>query len=182
MYYDLEFPIGEGLNEGKAEGWGDAMVDMVVALTREEISDRFGLAVDCAGVVELDSSSAKKFSRHLTIPLPGGRMLASNAHAGAIAAAVVRRIHRKVQEGEGAFAELLVQPSREDSGEREPFIDLSVCVLPFCPLPTSTPQASSFLSKTLQDEEIIERRGQMIEKEIRSRVRVRLVSWQLTPA
>ena len=133
MYYDLEF--AKRNNPGHTDEDGDAMVDLVVELTCEEIFQRFGLKISADAIVELDSSTEAKFSRHLTIPLPGKRALASNAHAGAIAAAVVGRIYeKKLGEGEEEeeedqrkYSKLLVRGSGEESEEKlVPFIDLSV--------------------------------------------------------
>ena len=137
MYYDLEFPLE--LNEAQAKaGVGDQLVDMTIDLTCAEVLDRFGISIDKDHIVELDSTTDRKFSRHLIIPLGKDKALASNAHAGAIAAAVVGRIYEKITEegekvaqttsssGRGSrFKQLLVRGSG-DSDRLTPFIDLSV--------------------------------------------------------
>ena len=91
MYFDLEFARREG--EGAASVDGDALVALTVALCRAELVRMFGPAdghFAQEAVVELDSSTPTKFSRHVIIPLPNRGALASNAHAGAVARAVVR--------------------------------------------------------------------------------------------
>jgi len=67
VYCDLEFATE--CNSGRD---GHAMVALLVTRLREEIRAVWGLEVRAdTDVVELDSSTPKKFSRHLIIDLPG---------------------------------------------------------------------------------------------------------------
>ena len=90
--------------------------------TRDELRERFGVDL-IAGAVELDSSTDKKWSRHLILHLGGGSTLASNAHAGQIASSVCSRILEKVGEGCPRHRELMVVGS---GGVEAPLIDVSV--------------------------------------------------------
>ena len=114
------------------------MIDRVIDLTREEVRRRFGIeSIDSQSIVELDSSTERKFSRHLIIRLGEAKALASNAHAGTIAASVVANLRSKIKQegGEGdrdggcAYRDLLVVTGEEAvaPGETAPtLIDLSV--------------------------------------------------------
>ena len=91
MYFDLEFARGDGCNELCD---GDAMVDALLVLLQRALLARFGIDMDDAHeagdgagirehVLELDSSTPSKFSRHLVVILPRGRVFANNIHVGA---------------------------------------------------------------------------------------------------
>ena len=65
MYYDLEFPVKH--NAGLTTQ-GDHLADVVLELTARELLERFGIGIDLGkDVVELDSSTETKWSRHLII-------------------------------------------------------------------------------------------------------------------
>ncbi|QDZ25464.1 putative DNA-directed primase/polymerase protein [Chloropicon primus] len=122
MYFDLEFAVKH--NAGLT-AQGDHLVDVVLELTARELLERFGLGIDLGkDVVELDSSTETKWSRHLIIHCGGNSLLASNAHAGAIALSVVNRLFSKLEEDGGdRYRSLLV---RNGEGAETPLIDLSV--------------------------------------------------------
>ena len=67
------------------------------------MQDMFGLEFDLAWVLELDSSSPTKFSRHLIIRIPG-MAFQSNIHAGC----VVAHILQKAASGCKEFADQLL--------------------------------------------------------------------------
>jgi hypothetical protein len=48
----------------------------------------FGLSISRKNILELESSTPEKFSRHLIVHLPGGVLFATNRHAGRFARAV----------------------------------------------------------------------------------------------
>ncbi|KDD71281.1 hypothetical protein H632_c5388p0, partial [Helicosporidium sp. ATCC 50920] len=86
LYLDLEFCA---VSFPRADGNG--LVDAVLRALRLELERRFGLAVQYESqLLELDSSSATKFSRHLVLRLPG-LAWATNAHLGRFVRQVVRR-------------------------------------------------------------------------------------------
>lgn len=83
LYLDLEYATEH--NPGKD---GQAAVDAVLGLLRETLATRLGVAIEDPGILELDSSTETKFSRHLIVRLPGAAF-ASNLHAGAVVGWVV---------------------------------------------------------------------------------------------
>ena len=85
MYLDIEFK--KALNPGVD---GDALTEALVCALREEVSSLFSLTVDDTDILELDASSDTKFSRHITLHMPGA-VLATTADAGALARAAVKR-------------------------------------------------------------------------------------------
>ena len=86
MYLDIEFK--KLLNPGVD---GDALTEALVCALREEVSSLFSLTVDDSDILELDASSDTKFSRHITLRVPGA-VLATTADAGALARAAVDRV------------------------------------------------------------------------------------------
>ena len=54
------------------------------------------ISLDAEAVVELDSSTATKFSRHLIIPLKGAAF-ANNGHVGAFVGAMLAASHGSEQ-------------------------------------------------------------------------------------
>jgi hypothetical protein len=68
LYFDLEFVPAANPNLD-----GDALVDALVALVGADARARWGCALDpAAHVLEADSSTPDKWSRHLLVRLPGG--------------------------------------------------------------------------------------------------------------
>ena len=65
------------------------------------MQDMFGIAMDTSEVVELDSSSPTKFSRHLIIPLPGVAF-ANNSHVGALVGGLLTQA-RESEDGRRLF-------------------------------------------------------------------------------
>ena len=123
LYYDLEYSKGANIDVD-----GPQMVQKVVSLTREVLLERFGLILEDEQVLELDSSSPKKFSRHLIFHLQrsaeGEVAFRSNQDAGVVARAVVEKSADQVLE-HGCAAGIFV--SKDVGGKRTfPFIDLGV--------------------------------------------------------
>lgn len=76
LYFDLEFRTS--CNE---EADGPAMVDKLIAIVCRELHRRYSLTCTRACVLELDSSTKAKFSRHLIFHLPGA-VFADNISMG----------------------------------------------------------------------------------------------------
>lgn len=68
MYFDLEYPKGPGLNEGLDD---DALVDTLLRFVQQRLKEDFDLRLCEDMIYELDSTTEKKFSRHLIIHIPG---------------------------------------------------------------------------------------------------------------
>ncbi|XP_021892243.1 DNA-directed primase/polymerase protein isoform X3 [Carica papaya] len=80
LYFDLEFNKGD--NVGKD---GDEMVDLLIAVTLEALLEKYSIEGNHDWVVELDSSTADKFSRHLIVRIPE-TAFKDNSHTGAFVA------------------------------------------------------------------------------------------------
>lgn len=134
LYFDLEFPTGlmavqvgadsEGSDRPEARKQvrkrrnagldGEALVDCVVRTASTLLFRLFGVFVDRREhIIDLDSSTSVKFSRHLVFTLPGGAVFADNRACGRF----VRLVHAQARD------ELVVVTR---SGETASFIDLGV--------------------------------------------------------
>ncbi|XP_021892242.1 DNA-directed primase/polymerase protein isoform X2 [Carica papaya] len=101
LYFDLEFNKGD--NVGKD---GDEMVDLLIAVTLEALLEKYSIEGNHDWVVELDSSTADKFSRHLIVRIPE-TAFKDNSHTGAFVAEICSRI---VSTGEGGrFGKLFIK-------------------------------------------------------------------------
>jgi hypothetical protein len=90
LYLDIEFKrvdasTGAPIN---AHIDGDALVDAVVAAVAARLRADHGVRVAAGDVLELDASSARKFSRHVTVRV-GGVAFASTADVGALVRAAL---------------------------------------------------------------------------------------------
>ncbi|CAK9176919.1 unnamed protein product [Ilex paraguariensis] len=80
LYFDLEFSKREN-----PERNGEEMVDLLLSVIFDALSDKYFIQGNHDWVVELDSSTEEKFSRHLIIRLPKAAFK-DNSHAGAFVA------------------------------------------------------------------------------------------------
>jgi len=108
LYFDLEFQICNNPNLN-----GDKLTDIVIVESAALLLEWYGIVISRNEIVELDSSTEKKFSRHLVFSSNNGAAFKSNVDVGAF----VREIYRRAQ------LELVVLDK-----DRSPtsFIDLSV--------------------------------------------------------
>ena len=103
-YFDVEF--AKQANPGAD---GDALVDALVAAVRAELAAVVGDgAARAALVLESDSSTASKFSRHLLIRLPGKLAFRDNAAVGRLLGEALSR--------DGAAARLRVAKAESGGG------------------------------------------------------------------
>lgn len=100
---------------------GGAAVDALLSLLEELLAERFGMQYHPSWVLELDSSSATKFSRHLVLRLSGAA-LASNAHAGAL----VRELCRRAAAARATDPRAAALFVRDKDGGETMFIDTAV--------------------------------------------------------
>ncbi|CAM9241375.1 unnamed protein product [Sphacelaria rigidula] len=77
MYFDLEFT--RACNVGLD---GEALVRAWINVVAGKLQQDFGISVGKTDFLDLDSSTAKKFSRHLIVHLPGDQLFADNSHVG----------------------------------------------------------------------------------------------------
>jgi hypothetical protein len=104
FYLDLEFATAA--NPGRD---GPGAVDAVLAAARAALLELAGLELADEDLLELDSSTPEKFSRHVIARLPGGRAFASNADAGALAAAAAARVRAAAAAGDAAAAAAVIR-------------------------------------------------------------------------
>jgi len=109
LYYDLEY----SKNSYNASVNGNELVDIVISTTAVLLFEKFRICIQRCNVIELDSSSDKKFSRHLIFHLPENKLFRNNRICGFFVQQVYNR----------SRAKLLV---RDLNGELASFIDLGV--------------------------------------------------------
>ncbi|PIA34268.1 hypothetical protein AQUCO_03800095v1 [Aquilegia coerulea] len=86
LYFDLEFNRGVNVDKN-----GDEMVDILISVIFDALLDKYSMHGEEDWVVELDSSTEEKFSRHLIIRIPKVAFK-DNSHAGAFVAEICSRI------------------------------------------------------------------------------------------
>lgn len=86
LYFDLEF--NRKVNVGKN---GDEMVDLLISTVLEALHEMYEILGHQDWIVELDSSTEDKFSRHLIIRIPKAAFK-DNSHAGAFVSEICSRI------------------------------------------------------------------------------------------
>lgn len=118
LYFDLEY--NKGLNMDRNE---DQMVDLLIAVIFEALREKYNLSGEEDWIVELDSSTKEKFSRHLLIRIPKAAFK-DNLHVGAFVAEICSRIHN-AKEKDPMFEELFVSKDSEGS-PLQLFIDSAV--------------------------------------------------------
>ncbi|GAB2221973.1 hypothetical protein Droror1_Dr00013170 [Drosera rotundifolia] len=101
IYFDLEFNKRENGDKN-----GDQMVDLLLEVTFEVLLDKYSLEGNHDWVIELDSSTQEKFSRHLVIRIPRAAFK-DNSHVGAFVAEVCSRLHSSCEE-DSRFRQLFI--------------------------------------------------------------------------
>ncbi|TMW55997.1 hypothetical protein Poli38472_008645 [Pythium oligandrum] len=115
LYFDLEFKIDLNPHAN-----GDALTTQFISLLQLQLYRKYQLVINPErDIVQLESSTPVKFSRHLTILFPNGELFVDNIHAGAF----VRQ-----------FIHDLIEPRNEDSpflvadsdDQKQLFVDVGV--------------------------------------------------------
>ncbi|CAL0333292.1 unnamed protein product [Lupinus luteus] len=120
LYFDLEF--NKKVNIGKDV---DKMVDLLLSVVLEALHEKYAIQGDHDWVVELDSSTEDKFSRHLIIRIPK-IAFKDNSHAGAFVSEICSRV-LNARGKDGRFEELFVmKDSNCDVSDRQLFVDTAV--------------------------------------------------------
>nr|XP_019067213.1 DNA-directed primase/polymerase protein isoform X1 [Solanum lycopersicum] len=112
LYFDLEFNKRE--NPDKNE---DEMVDLLIQVIFDAVKEKYSLEGNDDWVVELDSSNAEKFSRHLIIRFPKAAFK-DNSHAGAFVTEICSRII-SISEHDERLRKLFI--SKDSSSTNIPF-------------------------------------------------------------
>ncbi|KAK9672585.1 hypothetical protein RND81_12G110100 [Saponaria officinalis] len=120
LYFDLEFNRLENREKD-----GDQMVDLLVSVIFEALNEKYQLHGEQDWVVELDSSTEAKFSRHLVLRIPKAAFK-DNSHAGAFVSEICSRI-RNASEKDARFQQLFViKDSSCDGCPTQLFVDNAV--------------------------------------------------------
>ncbi|XP_057951241.1 uncharacterized protein LOC131146009 isoform X2 [Malania oleifera] len=120
LYFDLEFN-----KRANADRNGDEMVDILISVILEALLDKYTIYGNREWILELDSSTEEKFSRHLIIRIPK-TAFKDNSHAGAFVGEICSRI-LSAKERDGRFEKLFV--SKESTTAEFPchlFVDSAV--------------------------------------------------------
>jgi len=121
LYFDLEFSVAA--NAGVD---GVACVDALLDVLSSSLPRRLGVSLESCTAVELDSSTAAKFSRHLVLRLPGGLAFRSAAAAGAFVRAVWEEDVAAKRSSDARADALFVRKCAEDASRDCAFVDLCV--------------------------------------------------------
>ncbi|XP_017972925.1 PREDICTED: DNA-directed primase/polymerase protein isoform X1 [Theobroma cacao] len=120
LYFDLEFNKRDNVGRD-----GDEMVDLLISVILEALLEKYSINGNQDWVVELDSSTEEKFSRHLIMRIPK-TAFKDNSHVGAFVAEICSRI-ASARERDKRFETLYVKnasTSAESPGQL--FVDTAV--------------------------------------------------------
>ncbi|CAI8593719.1 unnamed protein product [Vicia faba] len=118
LYFDLEF--NTRVNIGKN---GDDMVDLLISVVLEALHEKYEIHGERDWIVELDSSTEDKFSRHLILRIPKAAFK-DNSHAGAFVSEVCSRILNA--KGEDKSYEKLFVAKDDNESACQLFVDTAV--------------------------------------------------------
>uniref|UniRef100_UPI003AAA5D69 DNA-directed primase/polymerase protein n=1 Tax=Centroberyx gerrardi TaxID=166262 RepID=UPI003AAA5D69 len=110
LYFDLEFhrPSNKGLD-------GKTMVSSLIQYVCEKLMGVYGIKCSAKNVLNLDSSTEEKFSRHLIFILPDATFK-DNIHVGRFIHAILQPVLSSPRRGSHMDAD--VDSAAEDSGKR----------------------------------------------------------------
>ncbi|XP_075496443.1 uncharacterized protein LOC142533517 [Primulina tabacum] len=119
LYFDLEF--NKRVNAGRN---GDEMVDLLLIVIFDALLEKYSFQGNHDMVVELDSSTEEKFSRHLIICMPK-TAFKDNSHVGAFVAEICSRIYN-YKERDANIQKLFVSKDSSSDSQHQPFVDTAV--------------------------------------------------------
>jgi len=98
LYFDLEFckAVNRHIDSNKTE---TLLIEFILELIAE-LSNIFNISISEKDIIDLDSSTKEKFSRHLIVHLPKGKLFADAVECGAFVKAFVGRLAEEVATGE----------------------------------------------------------------------------------
>lgn len=115
-YFDLEYSVLDNPSRD-----GERTVEAFLHLLRKVLFANLDIRLDDRWIIELDSSSSLKFSRHIIVRLPGSAFL-DNSHVGTFAAAIVEEALQN--RGRSKFSEMMFVKNKH--GQETTFIDMGV--------------------------------------------------------
>ncbi|XP_061586449.1 DNA-directed primase/polymerase protein [Cololabis saira] len=103
LYFDLEFhkPSNEGVD-------GKSMVTLFIQFVCDELMDVYGIDCSVKNVLNLDSSTEEKFSRHLIFVLQNA-VFKDNIHVGRFVHGILQTIQSKVKKASGKGMNVLTE-------------------------------------------------------------------------
>ncbi|TYG42949.1 hypothetical protein ES288_D12G297700v1 [Gossypium darwinii] len=119
LYFDLEFNKRDNLGRD-----GDEMVDLLISVILEALLEKYSINGNQDWVVELDSSTEEKFSRHLIMRMPK-TAFKDNSHVGAFVAEICSRI-ASAKETDERFEKLYVKKDSTSDSPNQLFVDTAV--------------------------------------------------------
>lgn len=120
LYFDLEF--NRKVNIGKN---GDEMVDLLISVVLEALHEKYEIHGDHDWIVELDSSTEDKFSRHLIIRIPKAAFK-DNSHAGAFVSEICSRILNARGKDKSYEKLFIAKDSNTNESADQLFVDTAV--------------------------------------------------------
>ncbi|CAL1404849.1 unnamed protein product [Linum trigynum] len=120
LYFDLEFNKKDNVEKNV-----DEMVDLLISVVLELLNEKYSIEGSGDWIVELDSSTAEKFSRHLVIRIPKAAFK-DNSHVGAVVSEVCSRIS-SLKEKDERYNNLFIRKESKSAGPpNQLFIDSGV--------------------------------------------------------
>ncbi|KAL2334801.1 hypothetical protein Fmac_016014 [Flemingia macrophylla] len=120
LYFDLEF--NKKVNIGKN---GEEMVDLLISVIMEALCEKYAIHGDHDWVVELDSSTEDKFSRHIIVRIPKVAFK-DNCHAGAFVSEICSRIQNPRREDKSFDKLFVMKDSSSNESAGQLFVDTAV--------------------------------------------------------
>ncbi|KAL7541997.1 hypothetical protein ACHAXR_011661 [Thalassiosira sp. AJA248-18] len=97
LYFDLEFC--KKANPHTSSDESEVLMTEFIQELELELQHHHGIQIDRSCIIDLDSSTDKKFSRHLIIHLPNGELFADACSAGVFAKRFVGRLAEELSTG-----------------------------------------------------------------------------------
>jgi len=94
LYFDIEY--NKRANPGIDDETNETLMHEFIEELTIEVKDRFNLSIGRSNIVDLDSSTEKKFSRHLIVHMPNGELFEDAVHCGIFVKAFVGRLAEEV--------------------------------------------------------------------------------------
>ncbi|PRQ45963.1 hypothetical protein RchiOBHm_Chr3g0497461 [Rosa chinensis] len=119
LYFDLEFNKKDNGNRN-----GDEMVDLLISVVFEALLEKYSIQGNMEWILELDSSTEVKFSRHLIIRIQK-TAFKDNSHVGAFVTEICSRIS-SAKGRDGRFENLSIRKDSSSADFSHLFVDTAV--------------------------------------------------------
>ena len=123
----LHHALHQAYNRGKDGGGALSAFCAYLPLALRRLFPRKELNLSPSDIIDLDSSTAKKFSRHLICKINGGyTVFRDNAHMGAFVVRLFAMIEDDIRGGKSKELGLEKLYANDSNGRSEIFIDMGV--------------------------------------------------------